>query len=209
VQTNGQVTGTPSTPAAPASTQTPQSQQQALTNQSQQQSQTQNQNCGFFCKLGNWLGGDGFKTDAEVTEDRRQWLLNHATNDSDKDKIRAASADKVNNTFECLQSASCAAKFQAYVQSLAQTVGLGGRVLSPAEQTEFDNFAQRAQSAGLQENPSRTGSWGKIDANGKFQEVVRIDVGEPGQPGMRGVTHMHIDGQSDHLPMTTSIPGEQ
>jgi len=43
VQTNGQVTGTPSAPATSATTQTPQSQQQELANQSQQQSQAPKQ----------------------------------------------------------------------------------------------------------------------------------------------------------------------
>ena len=91
---------------------------------------------------------------------------------------------------------------------VAATRGMGGRVLSPAEQAEFDSFAQRAQSAGLQENPYRTGSWGTVDANGKFQEVTRVDVGEAGQPGWRGQTHMHVTGQDGHLPLTTPIPGE-
>jgi hypothetical protein len=47
-----------------------------------------------------------------------------------------------------------------------------------------------------------SGSWGTIDANGDFHEVTRIDVGEPGQPGFRGKTHMHITDQSGHLPPT-------
>jgi RHS repeat-associated protein len=89
------------------------------------------------------------------------------------------------------------------------TRGMGGRALSSAEQAEFDAFAARAKSAGLQENPYRTGSWGTVDANGKFQEVTRIDVGEAGQPGWRGQTHMHVTGQDGHLPITTPIPGEQ
>jgi hypothetical protein len=85
---------------------------------------------------------------------------------------------------------------------------MGGRQLSTMEQSEFDAFGARARSAGLQENPYRTGSWGTFDANGKFSEVTRIDVGEAGQPGWRGQTHMHITGQSGHLPLTTNMPGE-
>jgi hypothetical protein len=66
------------------------------------------------------------------------------------------------------------------------TRGMGGRTLSQAEQAEFETFAARARSAGLVESPYRTGSWGTIDSNGKFQEVTRVDVGEAGQAGWRG-----------------------
>jgi RHS repeat-associated protein len=88
------------------------------------------------------------------------------------------------------------------------TKGMGGRLLTEAEQAEFSAFADRARSVGLQESPYRTGSWGVFDANGEFTEVTRIDVGDLGQPGWRGQTHVHIAGQDDHLPLTTRIPGE-
>jgi RHS repeat-associated protein len=88
------------------------------------------------------------------------------------------------------------------------TRGLGGRVLSASEQAEFDGFAARAKAQGLIENPNRTGSWGKI-VGGKFQEVTRVDVGEAGQPGFGGQTHIHNNGAPDHLDPSTKIPGEQ
>jgi hypothetical protein len=84
---------------------------------------------------------------------------------------------------------------------------MDGRILSWDEQAEFDAFGTRAKSAGLEENPNRTGSWGKI-VNGKFKEIARIDVAETGKPGWRGQTHMHINGGKEHLPLTTEIPGE-
>jgi hypothetical protein len=86
-------------------------------------------------------------------------------------------------------------------------VGLGGRVLTAAEQAEFDAFEKRCQALGLMENPHRTGSWGTI-VGGKFQEVARIDVGESGKPGWRGQTHIHIQGIADHLDPATPLPGE-
>jgi hypothetical protein len=88
------------------------------------------------------------------------------------------------------------------------TQGLGNRVLSAAEQAEFDAFAARAAKLGLVENPFRTGSWGTINPGGKFEEVVRIDVAEPGQAGWRGQTHIHIVGQAGHLDPSTKLPGE-
>jgi hypothetical protein len=89
-----------------------------------------------------------------------------------------------------------------------QARGLGGRVLTTAEQDQFATFGERAKAAGLTENPNRTGSWGRIGENGKFQEITRIDVGETGKPGFRGETHTHIEGQDGHLDPNTKIPGE-
>jgi hypothetical protein len=86
--------------------------------------------------------------------------------------------------------------------------GLGGRVLTAAEQDEFATFGKRARATGLTENPNRTGSWGKIGENGKFKEVTRVDVGEAGKPGYRGKTHIHVEGEDGHLDMNTKIPGE-
>lgn len=88
------------------------------------------------------------------------------------------------------------------------TRGMGGRMLSASEKSEFDAFARRAQNAGLKESPFRTGSWGRFDAQGTYREATRIDVGEVGQVGWRGQTHMHIAGSGDHLPLITKIPGE-
>ena len=85
--------------------------------------------------------------------------------------------------------------------------GLGGRVLTDVEEAEFNAFAARAKRLGLIENPSRTGSWGRI-VGGKFQEITRIDVAEIGKPGWRGKTHIHIAGQEGHLDPKTKLPGE-
>jgi hypothetical protein len=59
----------------------------------------------------------------------------------------------------------------------------------------------------LVENVNRTGSWGRI-VDGKFKEVARIDLAELGKPGWGGKTHIHIDGNKDHLPLSTTLPGE-
>jgi hypothetical protein len=88
------------------------------------------------------------------------------------------------------------------------TRGMGGRTLSSQEKAQFDVFGERAARAGLHPSPYRTGSWGKIDSSGKYNEVIRIDVAEAGQPGWRGQTHMHVEGMNGHLPLTTKIPGE-
>ncbi len=110
------------------------------------------------------------------------------------------------------ETAEAAGKFGASRKAGAgQTAdavrGLGGRILSVAEKAEFEDFAARAQKLGLTQNPSRTGSWGKI-VDGKWKEIARIDVAEAGKPGFRGKTHIHILGIGDHLPPNTPLPGE-
>lgn len=87
------------------------------------------------------------------------------------------------------------------------TKGMKGRTLNPIEVDEFDVFAARARQLGWTENPHRTGSWGTIE-NGKFRERGRIDVAEDGKPGYRGKTHIHIDGEDNHLDKGTPLPGE-
>lgn len=93
-----------------------------------------------------------------------------------------------------------------------ETKGMKGRKLTDAEKKEFDAFGDRAKKLGLIENPNRTGEWGKM-VDGKFQRVTRIDVAEPGKPGWRGKTHIHVyddkgEGGEDHLDPKTPIPGE-
>lgn len=83
-----------------------------------------------------------------------------------------------------------------------------GRNLSADEWAEFDAFGKRARDAGLVENPNRTGSWGRISPDGRFEEVARIDVGEAGLPGFRGKSHVSIEGVGTHLPVDTKLPGQ-
>lgn len=86
------------------------------------------------------------------------------------------------------------------------TRGMGGRILTAAERAEFEAFAARARASGLIENPRRTGSWGRYNADGDFVEVGRIDVGDAGRPGWRGKTHVHVGGGKEHLDPTTPLP---
>jgi RHS repeat-associated protein len=71
----------------------------------------------------------------------------------------------------------------------------------------YVSFAKRARLAGLTENPHRPGSWGMVK-DGKFMEIGRVDVATPGTSRWAGKTHMHIEGSSRHLPITTKLPGE-
>lgn len=72
---------------------------------------------------------------------------------------------------------------------------------------EFNTFACRPRAVGLVENPFRTGSWGRI-GNGKFHEVVRIDIGDPMKGRNQRNSHLSIDGVGNHLPVNTPFPGE-
>jgi hypothetical protein len=49
------------------------------------------------------------------------------------------------------------------------------------------------------ENPNRSGSYGIKDANGNFQEILRIDPGTPsGQKGPNS-SHFHLNGGKKHI----------
>jgi RHS repeat-associated protein len=121
----------------------------------------------------------------------------------------SASRALVTAGFELLKGALSVEASAEAASSAGSTVGWGGRVLSSGEQAEFKAFGERAQAVGLEENPNRTGNWGKIGENGKFKEVARIDVGRNGASGEEGQTHIHVNGGADHLPVSTPIPGEQ
>ncbi|MEO0531794.1 MAG: RHS repeat-associated core domain-containing protein [Planctomycetota bacterium] len=87
----------------------------------------------------------------------------------------------------------------------APTRGLGGRSLTPAQRSELNTFAEKARARGYTENPNRTGSFGEI-IDGKFKERVRIDIGDPSQPGWRGKTHLNFPGDRGHYSPDTPLP---
>ena len=57
---------------------------------------------------------------------------------------------------------------------------------------------------GMTENPNRPGSWGVTGSNGKFEERIRFDRGQPGKPGNQGKDHEHHNGEKEHIPPQTS-----
>jgi RHS repeat-associated protein len=94
-------------------TQTPQTQQQAQAAQAQKQSE-----CSLSCKLKK-LWHEMTESDAELTEEHRQWLINNAKDDAAKDRLRHAKADDVNSAYYCMQSASCVSQALAAAQAAA------------------------------------------------------------------------------------------
>jgi RHS repeat-associated protein len=74
--------------------------------------------CGFGCKVSNFFSSI-FESQAQVTADHRQWLINHATSDADKEKLKRAPADKINNTYACRQISSCSAQLDTWIQAAA------------------------------------------------------------------------------------------
>lgn len=49
------------------------------------------------------------------------------------------------------------------------------------------------------ENPNRIGSYGVIDTNGKFQEMLRIDTGTPPEQKGANNSHFHLNGGRRHI----------
>jgi RHS repeat-associated protein len=89
--------------------------------------------CDWCQKLANWLGGDGWYTDAQIVDQHRTWLLQHASSDADIEKIKNATPELVNNTYACLHSDSCTQHMQDYIaainsaaQAAAAAVKFGG-----------------------------------------------------------------------------------
>ena len=56
---------------------------------------------------------------------------------------------------------------------------------------------------GLRPIPFRPGSWGRTGPDGRYQEVWRLDRGQAGAPGWRGIDHLHFNGNRPHLPIDT------
>jgi RHS repeat-associated protein len=50
-------------------------------------------------KVLNFLGGNGWKTNKEVVDYRRQWMIDHVKTDEDKARLRDASPDDINRTW--------------------------------------------------------------------------------------------------------------
>ncbi|MGD0189132.1 MAG: hypothetical protein ABSD74_00155 [Rhizomicrobium sp.] len=149
----------------------------------------------------------GREHDQEVTKARQ---VGEETDLSKRNNAQVHDASTLEAEAEADARRSNSEASTAEGRESVSTNGMGGRKLTAQERAEFDAFADRAETAGLVENPSRTGSWGKVGPDGKFHEVARIDVGEAGKPGWRGETHVHIDGtEGDHLPADAKIPGEQ
>ena len=55
---------------------------------------------------------------------------------------------------------------------------------------------------GLRPNPFRPGSWGRGQGS-DYQEIWRMDRGQPGSPGWRGIDHLHFNGTRPHFPIDT------
>lgn len=72
------------------------------------QQPAQNQ-CGFWCRLFHTKAYD------QMTEEHRQWLINNAKSEAGKERIKRASAEDINNAYDCMQSAGCYARVMAAV----------------------------------------------------------------------------------------------
>ena len=56
---------------------------------------------------------------------------------------------------------------------------------------------------GLRPNPFRPGSWGRLGPDGRYQEIWRLDRGQAGAPGWRGIDHLHFNGARPHISIDT------
>ena len=74
--------------------------------------------CDWCQKLGNWLSGSGWYTNAQVVDQHRSWLLEHVSTDADAKKVNSATPQQVNDTYACLHSTGCTQQMQDYVAAM-------------------------------------------------------------------------------------------
>jgi hypothetical protein len=81
----------------------------------------------FWQELWNWLHGNGWYNNAQITEQHRSWLLEQAKTDTEAQIIRGANAKDVNSNYSCLHNAKCAQDMANITQQLIQA----GSMLTP------------------------------------------------------------------------------
>jgi RHS repeat-associated protein len=109
--------------------------------------------CDWCQKLGNWLSGNGWYTNAQVVDQHRSWLLEHVSTDADAKKVNSATPQQVNDTYACLHSSSCTQQMQDYVaamKSAAQAAAAAVQFGSNPNQ-DYHTF-RHVEDAGIDKN---------------------------------------------------------
>lgn len=141
--------------------------------------------CGIFCKVekvGNFLTGNGWKTNAEVTDARREWLKAHGIQRVDKNG-NATSVDwskapdeEVNKAYDYVQSVNSAARANKNLVNLlgvTVTFGHGARHLKGTglNQAEVEAAIQSdIESTVKNATQPTTNFWGRVTVNGQTIE---------------------------------------
>ena len=81
----------------------------------------------WWQKFTNWLGGNGWYTNDQLTDQHRSWLLEQAKTDTEAQNIKNANAKDVNDNYNCLHNSGCAQNYANTVQQLIQA----GSMLTP------------------------------------------------------------------------------
>jgi RHS repeat-associated protein len=83
--------------------------------------------CDWCQELKNWLSGNGWYTNDQITEQHRSWLLEQAKTDTEAQIVRGSNAKDVNDNYSCLHNAKCAQDMANITQQLIQA----GSMLTP------------------------------------------------------------------------------
>jgi RHS repeat-associated protein len=145
---------------------------------------TQSQDTGgFWQKLGNVLTGNGWKTNAQVIAEQRQWLIDHKVQQMDRDGNKKsidwskATDTQVTEAYKYIQSVYSAARSnkQLVELGLAATVVFG----HGARHLEGSGLKQDAVESAIQEDVQATikgatqpttNFWGRVTVDGKVIE---------------------------------------
>jgi RHS repeat-associated protein len=80
--------------------------------------------CDWCQRLKNAISGDGWNTDAELTEKHRQQMIKDIKNDAVREQIKKMKPEEVNNLWDCAHNPECAAKTLAAQAAAMKPVNL-------------------------------------------------------------------------------------
>jgi RHS repeat-associated protein len=166
----------------PEGQQSQQQQEQQQSQQQQPQQQQQDKPCGFLCKVGNFVTGNGWKTDAQVTATHRQYLTDHDAKSVDAGgKVAAvdwskASDKQVEEAYKYIRAVERAADRNYALRALVPATvifGHGARHLQGTNlsQSEVESaILTDVQDSVRNATQPSTNFWGRVTVNGQTVE---------------------------------------
>ena len=84
--------------------------------------------CNFFQRVANEVEGNGWVTNKQLTQIRRNWSLEQVHSEADAQKIENASDKLVNDTYRCWNNAKCSAWYAQQMAAVAGAVGTASQI---------------------------------------------------------------------------------
>lgn len=123
--------------------------------------------CDWCQRLGNYLNGDGWNTDAEVVENRRNWMIQNVKTDEDKERLRNAKPDEINRTWRYITD-------ENYRNSVDQMMQAAGMV---AGQLTYEPNPKHGPQQSGNVSPEPTDGPGTLQKSVQVKETSTARVG--------------------------------